>query len=228
MPSIRKSNKTLITQYLPTNLQMTPEQEREVMGSLEELQQGVLSQIPLRCTGADCRFAQTCPLQKISQAPIGKACPVEQIIIDRLVEEHVQTLGIDPSNSIELDMLYDLVEAEIFDMRTTADISYGDLYEWQDVGVDHKGNPITRKEVSLAFEVKDRVKRLKKSIREQFASTREIREKLKLKETRDAATIATDLVRRHMERQRRQAAEILDVETTDADEAGHRPDPTAE
>ena len=166
-------------------------------------------------------FAKTCPLQKRAIAPKGKPCPVEMMLIDEWTMLYASSLAIDTQDFVEVSMLADIVEAEVYDRRTKGDISLNQLFDEQSVGVDKNGDPILRKEPAVALAVNLMMKKRKDDIRRMFLATRESRAKYKKV---DAEDITTQLsrIRAEMEKQAAKLppiGDVLDVET-DKEETG--------
>jgi hypothetical protein len=212
MPTIRPGSSKKIKEYLPSSVKLPDADLKEVIHDLEALQTGAISRLPLRCTGPECRYAKDCPLQKKNVAPIGEACPIEQLLINTWVTEFISTLNIDSEDSIELSMLYDLVEAELLDMRTSQDLAIKDYIEEQAVGVDSQGRIVYRKEKAIALEVKEIAKKMKSNIRQQFLATREMKAKYRKEDDVDPSTFASTLVQEFEKKYGTRKDEIVDAE----------------
>lgn len=137
----------------------------------------MFASIPLKCHGPKCPFAAVCPLQQEGIAPISKPCPIEMNMVRTFMSEYMQDLGIDSDNLIEVSMIRDLINEEIMQQRATWTLSMEHFIQDNVVGIDGDGKPIMRKELHLAVEMKDKIARHKKDIRNQLLATREARAK---------------------------------------------------
>lgn len=168
------------------HLEKVPEEKKiAIAKSLTEMIEQQGSYIPMVCEASECPFAKQCPLQQESIAPKGQLCPVEKALIEYLTVQYAQSLGIDTQNYIEMSMLADLVEVDVYDRRTSADLSLKGFFDEQAVGVDKMGNIVLRKEEAVAMAVKTKLKKRKDDLRRMFMSTREVKAKYKLKDTKD-------------------------------------------
>ena len=180
---------SLVRKYMDQlNLTLPDSDIEEIAMDLDEIRENQLHSLPMMCEGPLCPFAKTCPLQKKGVAPIGKRCPVEMVLIEDWTQKYAVSLGIDVQNYVELSMLADIIEAEVYDRRTQGDISINKLFELQAVGEDSHGNPIMRREPSVALQVNLMMKKRKDDIRRQFVATREIKAKYKQIEVEDLPT----------------------------------------
>jgi hypothetical protein len=165
---------------------------------------------------------------------LGKMCPIEQMLIEEWAQAYAISLGIDTQDFVELSMLADIIEAEVYDRRTSGDISLNELFDMQAVGVDSHGDPILRKEPAVALAVKMMMKKRKDDIRRSFLATRESRAKYKQLESEDITTQFSK-IRAEVEGKRKELPEPeenLDFETEDtrgdSQEAGYESVPELE
>jgi len=219
----------LVKKYLDDlNITIPDDKLQKINSSLEEMAENHLQSLPMVCKGAQCIFAETCPLQQQGVAPIGELCPVERMLIDQWARAYAASLQIDTQNFVELSMLADIVEAEVYDRRTSGDLSLNMLFDMQAVGVDKNGDPILRKEPAVALEVKMMMKKRKDDIRRAFLATREVRAKYKQIESEDI-TAQFAKIRADIEAKAKQlpepAGENLDFEDQESDWEG---DPSSE
>jgi hypothetical protein len=179
----------LVKRYVEKlNLTVSDDVLQRIASSLEDIRANQLQTLPMVCQESDCVFAQTCPLQKEGVAPKGSLCPIEKMLIDEWTSLYAFSLGVDSQDFVELSMLADIIEAEVYDRRTSGDISMNQLFEMQAVGVDNHGDPILRKEPAVALAVKMMMKKRKDDIRRAFLATRETRAKYKQLESEDITT----------------------------------------
>lgn len=131
-----------------------------------------------------CPFKDVCMFRKYGMAPDGSPCPVEQKIITELESDIVEYLDIDRSDPIEMEMLWDLIDTKIIDMRASADLKDGSVIQI----VESTGKISSKKEeIDPAVLLKIELKKLKHSIIDSFVATR--RSKKKYGTTGEASTI---------------------------------------
>lgn len=124
---------------------------------------------------SECIYKDVCILLKNNIAPIGHSCPVEKKIILEMESEIVRNLEIDRNNYVEMEMLWDLIETKILDMRSSGALKNGKLTQTieQKIGP----NVLTRIEISPEIEIKLELKKLKHSIIDSFIATRRAKKK---------------------------------------------------
>jgi len=155
--------------------------------------------LPMKCLAAKCVYALSCPLQQEGKAPKGESCPIEKLMIGYMTEQYVASLGIDPQNYVEMSMLADIIEMEIYDLRVSGELSISALLIDQAVGVGPDGEPILRKEASPALDAKLQIKKHKDTLRRSFLATREIKAKYKMRELKDFSQVLSELRRKSLE-----------------------------
>lgn len=117
-----------------------------------------------------CPFKDVCVLIKNGLAPFNYPCPIEKKIIIEMEADIVQHLEIDRNNPIEMEMLWDLIDAKLLDMRASGALKSGILTQTitQKVGQAI----VTRQEIAPEILIKIDLKRIKSSIMDAFVSTR--------------------------------------------------------
>ena len=165
---------------------------------------------PQTCAGPKCHMAARCPLQKAFIAPVAHSCPVEQLLMDTWEKQYIEDLGVDIQSKIEIDLVRDMIEADLIDWRTSHEIAKGGLFDWNAVGVTPEGKVITKKEEAIAIGIKLKFKSRKDRLREDLLATRKIRAKLGLSKQVDPSKFASSLNERFKEIQDAEATTIDD------------------
>ena len=122
-----------------------------------------------------CQYSSICELFKNELAPVGYPCPVEKKLIIDLEYDIVKSLDIDRNDPIEMEMLWDLIDMKILDMRSSGGLNDGKLTQTVEQKVG--GATITREELSPNIEAKLELKKLKHSIIDSFVATRRAKKK---------------------------------------------------
>jgi hypothetical protein len=138
----------------------------------------------LQCDTSKCPFKNSCILIKNSIAPNGYQCPIEKKLVMEIESSIIQELDIDTQNTIEMELLYDFIEAKLLDMRTSGMIA--DTSVVQLIEIDN-GKAVNRyKDVAPEFKVKMDLKKLKSSIMEEFMATRKAKKRYGLSTGNDS------------------------------------------
>lgn len=155
-------------------------------GLTELYTHGYSSTIVQVCKGIDCPLAYKCPLVKLHRIPLGKECFIEKQLIKRLREEYttaiVERLNLDFDNLVDADiitrnLIIDLVEADILELRANAMISVEGFIAVVPVVVTSDGRVETKKEEHMAFRIKEIVKKRRDIVYKQLLATPEMRMK---------------------------------------------------
>lgn len=128
----------------------------------------------MKCS-SNCIYKDICILAKEEVAPHGYPCPIEKKLIIDLERDIVESLEIDRANPIEMELLWDLIDTKLLDMRGSRSLQDGKLTQT----VEQKVGPavITREELSPTIEAKLELKKLKHSIIDSFVATRRAKKK---------------------------------------------------
>jgi len=130
----------------------------------------------MKCNVTECPYMNSCILLKNDMAPNGYSCPIESKLIVELELSIVQELEIDEQNTIEMELLYDFIDAKLLDMRTSGMMASTSLT--QSIKSLSEGQIIeTSKDIAPEFRIKMDLKKLKASIMEEFMATRRAKKK---------------------------------------------------
>lgn len=129
----------------------------------------------MTCNIRTCPYKNVCVLAKNDMAPEGYSCPVEKKIVLELESDVVQSLGIDRDDPIEMEMLWDLIDTKLLDMRSSGALKNGLVTQT----VEQQVAKVTqvKEEISPNLEVKLDLKRLKHQIIDSFVATRRAKKK---------------------------------------------------
>lgn len=180
----------------------------------------MFANIPMQCRGKDCPIKQDCPLYQKSIHPLGKKCPIESQYVVDLAQAVMNELAVDPDDLLEVSQVRALVNQEIQYMRATGMLAEKGFIQENIVGVDEVGNPIVRKELSLAVDLEDRVLKRISQLKKEFIATREAKVKAG-QAKKDAIIELADVfseIAEHDKRQealRRRKLGIVDAEVVD-------------
>lgn len=132
-----------------------------------------------------CELKDACILYRSELAPIGYSCPIEKKIIMEMELDIMTSLDIDRNDPIEMEMLWDLIETKILDMRASGKLRDGKLVQIVEQKVGQA--TVSREEISPTLEMKIELKKLKHSIIDAFAASRRAKKKYGM--NADASTL---------------------------------------
>lgn len=130
--------------------------------------------IIMKCSES-CIHKDICVFAKNDIAPIGYSCPIEKQMVLDLQHDLVKHLEIDKSNVIEMELLWDLIDVKLLDMRSSGALKSGSLVQIIEVTENEK--TFKKEEISPNFEAKLMLKKLKHSIIDSFVATRRAKKK---------------------------------------------------
>lgn len=204
---------------VPDAWQMSEKGRRAVEQAAERraLKHGFYAHIPIICRGERCPYRDTCFLIENDMAPEGERCPLEIAEVQDLFAAYVSQLNIDPENVVDLSLVKELVDLEVSIVRCDNKLaSDGDFIQEVPVGVTPKGMVITKPELHLAVEYKDRLLERRHRILQLLNATRKDKVANKFTVEIDPSSRAAEIMARA--REVMADAEYLDVEFDERDE----------
>lgn len=125
-------------------------------------------------------IVHNCPYQLEGVAPIGLACLVELQLIEYWLEKYQTEFNINDESITDMHMISRLCEYDVYDMRVTRYLAEHDQTLLVDFVSSYSddGTPITNKATSAAFEVKERIDRLRSKTLKELMATREAKAKI--------------------------------------------------
>jgi len=133
------------------------------------------STMVMTCRTVTCPFRHMCVLNRNQLAPDGDPCPIEKKVINELETTIVEELDIDQNSTLEMELLFDLIDAKLLDMRTSGLI--GEVGVVQTIEVRSGNVTSSSRDVAPEFKVKMDLKKLKFAIMEEFMATRKAKKK---------------------------------------------------
>ena len=121
-----------------------------------------------------------CPYYLEGVAPVGLACLVELQLIEYWMEKYQNEFNIDDNSITDMHMISRLCEYDVYDMRVTRYLAENDQTLLVDFisSYSEDGDPISNKATSAAFEVKERIDRLRSKTLKELMATREAKAKI--------------------------------------------------
>jgi len=126
--------------------------------------------IVMKCDSTECPYKMSCPLLKAGLAPDGYACPIEKKMINELELALTDALDIDTADTVEMELLYDFIDAKVLDLRTSGMLANTSLV--QEITKEGRGGATMSKDVAPEFTIKMDLKTLKSKLLNEFMATR--------------------------------------------------------
>ncbi len=124
----------------------------------------------MRCDSDNCPYKVSCPLLKHGVAPTGYTCPIEKKISSELEITLIKDLNIDPQDTVEMELLFDFIDAKLLDMRTSGMLANSSLV--QEITKEGRGGATMSRDVAPEFTIKMDLKTLKSKLLNEFMATR--------------------------------------------------------
>lgn len=125
---------------------------------------GLSSSVPLTCYGQDCPYFQQCDIRQVGledKLQVGSGCPLEEYLLSQHIIAYSIDYGIDDNSPFtERILVAELAQLDVLERRTTLLLSRADratLEEYNVVGMTEEGEPVERKEIALAWQIKERI-----------------------------------------------------------------------
>ena len=129
----------------------------------------------MTCNRLTCPYRDSCILLKNDLAPEGSSCPIEKKIVSEVEFEIVNSLKIDRNNPIEMELLWDLIDTKLLDMRTSGFLRDGSVIQIVKNKIGQMENE--HQDLSPAIQIKLELKKLKHNIIDSFVATRRAKKK---------------------------------------------------
>lgn len=206
---------------------------------LRATKHGLYASVPIICKAEACPYAYSCPLLEEGMAPYGEKCPIEIAAIEDLFQRYAEQFGIDlenrkPSDTVDLMMIKDLVDADIALLRCDNKMAWdADYVVNNTVGVTEDGETITRQELHPLTEYREKLINRKHKTFQLLNSTRKDREGSKIIIDVDPSQKASEMLKiqsemkeiHELEEQRKReyyeklnSPDIIDVEPIEFEE----------
>jgi hypothetical protein len=155
---------------------------------------GTITAMVMVCQIDTCPYRDVCVLRKNDIAPVGGSCPVEKKMVMELESDIIDWLEIDKDDPIEMELLWDLIDTKILDLRASAIMRNGEMSnllhtksrEFETLRIDAKPELFAKIEL----------KKIKHSIIDSFVASRKAKKKYGMNSTPNTLE---DLLRRAIE-----------------------------
>lgn len=131
----------------------------------------VASKIPISCKGDACSFHRRCDLFIAGLAPIGKPCPVEGTVLSHTFAGLCESLDVDPSDWVDVNLVRELSQIEVELLRVAQMLAEEGLIQNKCVGLVD-GEPVFQEDEHVLLRTEDRLRKQKAKIMQLLNSTR--------------------------------------------------------
>ncbi|RLF67874.1 MAG: hypothetical protein DRN26_01060 [Thermoplasmata archaeon] len=225
-----------------SDLEFTLDEIRRLRMHIMKMRTGIQAMAPLICAGpVKCVFRHRCPLvdrsirtadgkhidfhnQNLKKFPILRQCLVERDFLDFKRAQYIEEYDVDVNSPTEMGMVNKLAELDLYEYRATLVLAHGDD---EGDGVDLLKTQITWGKngqetktllVHPAFELKEKIHRMREGILRSMVGTRQEQYKraaaLKEKQAEDPSTMIAALKQKILEA-RQDQENIIDAEFTE-------------
>ncbi len=156
------------------------------------------SSIPIVCRGEECPYAEVCGLYAagidITELN-GQRCPLEIQQVIKMYNGYIQELDVDPNAIVDLTLIKELVDMDVMINRAELKMAQeGDFIQEVPVGLNNKGDVITKPDISMAAEFKEKMMKRRHEILQLLNSTRKDKAGSKLTIVQDPSMYAASLL----------------------------------
>jgi len=226
-----------------SDIEFTESEVRRIRMHVMKMKTGIQAMAPLLCAGpVKCPFRYRCPIvdraltittpngididfrnQNIKKFPLLRQCIFERELLDFQRRRYIEEYEIDIDSPTEMSMINKLAELDLYEMRATMVLAHGDdkgegldLLKNQVTSVSMTGEQIMRMETHPAFELKERIHKMREDVLRSMVGTRREQYKqsaaLKKQDFSDPSTAVADLRERIAEIENNNAIEAEFVE----------------
>lgn len=221
-----------------SDIELSESDVKRLRMHIMKMRTGIQAMAPLLCPGpVKCKFRQRCPLvdksvkdakgeidyihQDLKRFPIGRQCLIERDFLEYKRREYIEEYNVDINSTTEMSLVSQLAELDLYEYRVNLVLAHGDhegqgqdLLKAQISGIDKQGNVLRRLEIHPAFELKEKIHRMRNNILEAMVGTRKEQYKqaaaLRKKELADPSTVIASL--REKLTQLQKDEDLIDVE----------------
>jgi hypothetical protein len=155
------------------SMPINPDKLRKASNHLRTLEHGHHAGIPLHCGGKNCPMSKNCILLDAGFTyMIGEQCPIEKSLIGTYSQKIAESLQVNQTNIVEMNMVNEIAKIWIFKLRIEDRLTYEDFIKQQIVAVDDDGVPQYRDELHPSIQWDDMLSRRELKLLEALLATR--------------------------------------------------------
>jgi hypothetical protein len=225
-----------------SDIEFTEPEVRRIRMHVMKMKTGIQAMAPLLCAGpVKCPFRYRCPIvdrglrttngkdidfhnQDVKKFPLLRQCIFERELLDYQRRRYIEEYEADVESPTEMSMINKLAELDLYEMRATMVLAHGDdkgegldLLKNQVTSVSMTGEEIMRMETHPAFELKERIHKMRDDVLRSMVGTRREKYKqaaaLKKQDFSDPSTAVADLRERIAQIEKETAIDVEFTET---------------
>ena len=179
-----------------SDLEFSLEEVRRVRMHSLKMRTGIQAMAPILCLGpVKCPFSKRCPIvdrtkrrtdgaldfaaQDMTKFPLMRQCIFERDFMDFKRRQYMEEYDVDGNSATEMGMINKLAELDLYEYRATLILAQGDaegeglnLLKSQTAGSTAEGDELFRLEVHPAFELKEKLHKMREDILRSMVGTR--------------------------------------------------------
>lgn len=137
---------------------------------------GLYAKVPIHCKTDDCPYSETCLLLEAGLAPYGQKCPFETAMIETRYIGYERDFGLDGASFTDNTIIAELINLDVQIERCKSLLAAQQVaIEEVVVGTTEDGRPLTKPEVSKAWELYERANNRRDKILDSMLGTRKSR-----------------------------------------------------
>lgn len=155
-----------------TDIYFTKAEAEHIQARMRSLSTGSTAAIPLICTGKKCPFSAQCIFLRLDEerrkedpgaklmTPLGRSCLLEVNLVTQWTRMYLTQFEVTEEDVVDFFYCRELAEIDLMNWRLNNNLAKpenAELVMDVNVGVDKKGNPLTRQETSAFFEAKEKL-----------------------------------------------------------------------
>lgn len=164
--------------------------------AISNTKHGLLAAVPIICKGHSCAFIESCPIDPATvhqQAVNVGRCMVEIATILKRFDDYCTYFGVSTEDVVDMGLIRDMIDIEVQILRCDNKIAIdGDFIDMVIAGISNQGKEYKNPALSLASQMKEKLRKERYQIMRLLNSTRADKakeNKLKNDESRKAVSL---------------------------------------
>jgi hypothetical protein len=209
-----EQGKAICAKNLPKDVwDMSPEgrKAKKISDQMVNLKHGLYANVPIRCKGQDCPYADVCHLAKNGNAPYKDPCPIEISTIEDLVKRYMVEFEVEEKDMVDITMIRNLVDLDISLLRCNKKLAK-DAEIVQDIiiGLTEEGQPIRQPQINKAYELQSRLLKRRQDTLKLLQGTRKDKAEAGRANNLDPSSVISDM-RAQLDKFKQEKENTIDV-----------------
>lgn len=175
-------------------LEMNRDEKIFVEEYFKKLRYGPLSTSTLNCKGANCSYWTRCLFNTMSkEPPVGRACQIEDYLINIWVTDICTELGITKNDAIDLSLVFKIAKSRMFRKRADEVLAEEGLQKKSYRGVDKQGNALYEWKLHPLINLIEKCEKLEDLWHKRLIATRQAKHQAHMSGLKSTAEVLTKL-----------------------------------